>query len=209
MSGSRQDWNDRYLKHDTPWAKQNLLTPVVDTIQQTLPKGSSLIEIGCGYAREAIALARLGYQVTALDVSATAIAQAKQNADAAGVAIPFHVGNFLKEDMALSLSDALLDIAVLHTFKTDRERQQFAAKTAALLKPGGLWFSVSCVSPDVTQKEKETGVKAPPALSHDELLSACSPWFELIDSRAMTFCIFREGRSADFPTRVAVMKKRA
>ena len=66
-----QNWNERYLTGDTPWTAHALLTRVLDIIQECLPKGGSILEIGCGYGQEAIALATLGYHLTAVDLSST------------------------------------------------------------------------------------------------------------------------------------------
>ncbi len=54
-----------------------------------LPTGSAILDIGCGTGRHSIELARRGYKVTGVDISAGMLAVAKQKALAAGVEIEF------------------------------------------------------------------------------------------------------------------------
>jgi SAM-dependent methyltransferase len=50
-----------------------------------LPPGASILDVGCGTGRHSTALARLGYAVTGIDLSARMLARAAEAARAAGV----------------------------------------------------------------------------------------------------------------------------
>ena len=58
---------------------------------RTIPPGSLVLDCACGIGRDAIALARAGYQVHAADTSPTLVAQAQREAERAGVSISFAV----------------------------------------------------------------------------------------------------------------------
>jgi len=49
------------------------LGPELDLVMDLLPEGASVLDLGCGMGRVAIALAERGYQVTALDLSKVAV----------------------------------------------------------------------------------------------------------------------------------------
>jgi ubiquinone/menaquinone biosynthesis C-methylase UbiE len=50
-----------------------------------------VLDAACGTGHHAIALAKRGYRVTGADLSAPMVAQARDNAQAAGVQVPFVV----------------------------------------------------------------------------------------------------------------------
>jgi len=52
-----------------------------------LPKGSSVLDVGCGTGRHAIEFARRGYRVTALDLSPGMLEVGKRNAARSGVEV--------------------------------------------------------------------------------------------------------------------------
>lgn len=53
----------------------------------SLPKGRSILDLGCGPGRHSVELARRGYDVTGVDISAGMLAEAQKAAEQAGVKI--------------------------------------------------------------------------------------------------------------------------
>jgi len=103
----------------------------------------TVLELGCGTGNDAARLAREGYQVTAIDLSAEAIATAR---DRFGDAV-----RFLVADMAWPLPfpeasvDAVMSNVALHMFPDDVTRAVFA-EIRRLVRPGGLFlFHVNAV----------------------------------------------------------------
>jgi|GEM_PF-1163633 2-polyprenyl-3-methyl-5-hydroxy-6-metoxy-1,4-benzoquinol methylase len=202
-----KDWNARYLEGNTPWASKGLLQDVIHVIQKTLTLPASILEIGCGYAEEAIALSKAGYHVSAIDISQAAIDHAKKNAEKAGVSIDFHVANFMDKDFSFEPVDAILDVAVFHTFQAEDARREFAQNAAKLLKPGGLWFSVFCTSHEAALVAEKTGVDGPPVLTREEAVRAVQSCFDLEKVHKTLFKISRDNQLAEFPTEIAVFKR--
>lgn len=83
-------WQEFFDAH-APIYEQNVFTKntakEVDFLieELALPPGASVLDVGCGTGRHSIELAKRGYAVTGLDLSAEMLAQAKQAGTAAGV----------------------------------------------------------------------------------------------------------------------------
>lgn len=72
-----------------------------------LPEGSSILDVGCGTGRHAVALAERGYRVTGVDISRGMLAEAAKAAAEAGVAV-----ELLHADASRSLPEGPFDAAV-------------------------------------------------------------------------------------------------
>ena len=72
-----------------------------------LQPGDSVLDVCCGSGRHALELARRGYRVTGIDVSAEAIAYARQTAADEGLAVDLRVG-----DMRALPTDVQADLAI-------------------------------------------------------------------------------------------------
>ncbi len=107
------------------------------------PAGQSLqvLDAACGTAMHAVALARLGYEVSGADLNEAMIHQARLNSSAAGVGIKLKTAGFgaLAATFGTSSFDAILCLgnSLPHLLKAEDLRaalQDFAA----CLRPGGL-----------------------------------------------------------------------
>jgi SAM-dependent methyltransferase len=118
--------------------------------------GGRILEVGCGQGREAIHLARLGYEVSAFDRSQVAIKAARLNAVKAGIPV-----DFAKHDMTQELpydSHAFLGIfshLSLHYYDNYHTHRIFD-ELARVISPGGtLFFTArSVLDPFYGQGEK-------------------------------------------------------
>jgi SAM-dependent methyltransferase len=84
------DWDALYDAAEQVWSG-NPNGVLVSEVSGHAP--GTAIDVGCGEGADAVWLARHGWQVTALDVSATALARAARHATDAGVEVDFvHAG---------------------------------------------------------------------------------------------------------------------
>lgn len=107
----------------------------------SIPDGGSILDMGCGTGRHSVELARRGYVVTGIDISAGMLAQAKTAAAEAGVKV-----EFIQSDATGFRSEKLFDAAIcicegafgLSDFHEDPIEHDSAIleNISAALKPG-------------------------------------------------------------------------
>jgi ubiquinone/menaquinone biosynthesis C-methylase UbiE len=105
----------------------------------TLPKDSTVLDLGCGNGRNSIYLAKEGMNIIGIDFSRGLIKIAQNKMEWKEVA---HRVNLMEGDIgSLPLKnesvDAVLYIATLHHLPTPQERLQSLIEVKRCLKPGG------------------------------------------------------------------------
>ncbi len=147
----RDLWNDRYAEKGALWgARPNQF--VVDRIRGMTPR--RVLDLGSGQGRNAIWLARQGHQVTAVDISDVATAQAGEQAVAAGVEVSFEAADL----QSWEPPEAAFDLVVLAYVQAPKPiRKRVHATAARALVVGGQVLVVAH-HPD----NREHGVGGPP-----------------------------------------------
>jgi SAM-dependent methyltransferase len=124
------DWDARYAADPALWGElpnQFVRARVADA------EPGRAVDLGCGNGRNAVWLARRGWHVGAVDVSAVAIEQAQQRSEGAGVHVAWEVGDALTWQPAEPLD--LVLVVYLHMEMP--ELIGLLAKAATWLAPGG------------------------------------------------------------------------
>lgn len=168
MTETDNKWEQLYQSGFKPWDTGRPDSHLVRLVADGAIPPSRALEVGCGSGTNAIWLAEHGFEVTAIDMSATALglAQAKRGAD--------HCTWVLKDFFELSAPEAfgfIFDLGCFHTFYDPAERTRFANHVFDSLAPGGLWLCVSG-STDGPQ----VGI---PARSAADIVNAAEPCFEI------------------------------
>jgi cyclopropane fatty-acyl-phospholipid synthase-like methyltransferase len=171
-NGSR--WEDLYREQDVeemPWYHPDLDHDFADAIKEFGIEPGEVLDLGTGPGTQAIALARLGFKVTAVDISKSAIEKAKKRAERADVKV-----NFLQDDIVNSrLSgkfDSIFDRGCFHVL-TPETRGVYVDAVHELMKPNG-FLLLKCFS----YKEKSEG--EPHRFTPDEIKSYFENKFEII-----------------------------
>jgi ubiquinone/menaquinone biosynthesis C-methylase UbiE len=96
-----------------PWdigTPQPALTPILDRV-----RGPKVLDIGCGTGDLAIALARRGHDVTAVDISSVAIETARAKATAEGLTIDFTTQDATHLTLPSAPFNEVFDSGLLHS----------------------------------------------------------------------------------------------
>jgi SAM-dependent methyltransferase len=121
----------RQIPFFVPKPDENL----VSYLDQGLVSGGRAMDLGCGAGRNAVYLAGRGFDVTAVDLSVTAIEWARERAAAAGVEVDFHRGDAFTLELA-GQYDLIYDSGCFHHLPPHR-RISYLALADRLLRPGG------------------------------------------------------------------------
>ena len=115
--------NERQIRDIQP-------APFLRFVEDLLPPGARVADIGCGPGRGTMFLSARGYQVIALDISETSIGLARKRAPLAA----FVNGSNLALPFGNAIFDAVVSDGVIH--HTPDARKSFR-ENARILKPGG------------------------------------------------------------------------
>ena len=97
------------------------------------------IALGCGVGREAIYLAKRGFDVTGVDFSPTAIKRAKRRAKREGVNVNFVLDDLTNMQHVSGTYDLVLDFGALNDLMPEA-RDLYMQNVVPMFNPGGLYF---------------------------------------------------------------------
>lgn len=99
--------------------------------------GDRVLDIGCGFGRNANFLAKEGAQVTAININNEEIAQAKAKAEAAGVRVDYQHADATTLPFADASFDVALDLGCTHMIPTRELQEKAERESARVIRPGG------------------------------------------------------------------------
>jgi SAM-dependent methyltransferase len=140
--GAEQFWEEHYRAHERRWSGRP--NPVLVDVAGSLPAGTAL-DLGCGEGGDAIWLAGLGWQVTAVDVSVTALDRASTQATKVGVE---GLIDFQQHDLANTFPVGAFDLVSAQYLQSPIEfpRERVLQAAARAVAPGGLLLVVTHAS---------------------------------------------------------------
>jgi SAM-dependent methyltransferase len=132
-------WNDLYANETSvgslPWYNKDLDNDLKEHLRtMTMTKGR-LLDVGTGPATQAIELSKLGFQVTATDISENAITRAKRMSKD----IEFIVDDILESKLKDDSFDYIFDRGCFHVLEPS-SRQRYVNQVSRILRDGGLLF---------------------------------------------------------------------
>jgi cyclopropane fatty-acyl-phospholipid synthase-like methyltransferase len=165
-----------------PWNSEIPPDALVELVKEGKVRPCKTIDLGCGAGNYGIYLASLGFDVTGIDSSPTAIKIAEENAKKRRVPCRFIVANLLSDIREVSDTfDFAFDWEFLHhIFPEDREI--YIKNVYKILNPGGTYFSVCFSEKDLnfggSGKYRKTQIGTTLYFSSEsEIRSLISPYF--------------------------------
>ena len=181
MSGG--EFEKSYRTGDTPWDSGVPSAELVRVLDAGLLPGKTVLEIGCGTGTNAIAFARRGYRVTAVDYVELAVRRAREKAQKTGIEIDFRVGDATRMDLG-GPYDVVFDRGVYHGIRTGN-LPAFLRMLERVTHKGTRWL---CLAGNA----KEPMVNGPPVVTEDEFRTELEPLFKILEVREFRFTLDRE-----------------
>jgi len=194
------DWAAHYAAADTPWdlggAHPELSQRLSDGTLAPPRAGARVLVPGCGHGHDALALARRGWHVTAVDLVADLEETLRRELSRRG-------GRFLRSD-ALTVEagpEGLFDLVWDHTFfcaLPPTLRRAWGARAAALAAPDSRYVAL------VFPCGKAASDGGPPfGMTTEDVALALGSAFELEDERAVARPVARR----TWPERIATFRR--
>ncbi|MFE3459318.1 SAM-dependent methyltransferase [Nocardiopsis aegyptia] len=129
-------WENHYAGTDAQWGtKPNVV--LTDLLADLSPEPGTALDLGCGHGGDALWLAAQGWQVTAVDVSRTALDRVDAGAAATGVADRVRTE---RHDLAATFPRGTYTLVTATYFHTPVTipRERVLRRAAEAVAPGGL-----------------------------------------------------------------------
>jgi len=136
-------WDKKYQRNEANWDLKSA-NPVFEELidNEDILKPGKLLIPGCGNGFDAIAAAKRGFEVTAIDFSAEAIKFGKNLAKREKVKVNFLTEDFFNLDEKYANNfDSIYEYTTYCAINPER-RDEFARQISRLLKPGGKYLTI-------------------------------------------------------------------
>ncbi len=174
-------WEQRYVDGELPWDSNKPDIHLRWAIEDFDVGPCRAVDIGCGTGTNSVWLDEVGFDVTGLDLSPTAVQLASEKAASAGAQCRFLAVDFLAGELPTEPFGIACDRGCFHCFDEAEDRDRFAARVADLLEPEGLWVSLLG---STDGSPRETG---PPRRSVLDIARAIEPYFEILHLESTVF----------------------
>ncbi len=173
-------WNQRYLAGDTPWDTGRPSSELLRVLEEDKVPTGRAIDLGCGTGANAVLLAEVGFEVTAVDISAAAVDLVHCRKATAAVRVRHLLADVLDppDDLGGPF-DFVFDRGCYHAVRrTDVGR--YLRTLERITAPG----SVGLVLAGNAREKHEPG---PPAVTEEEIREELGKRFEIVRLREFYF----------------------
>ncbi len=168
-----ESWDALYREQDDttmPWYYEGIDPDFAAALKEFDISGGKILDLGSGPGLQSIHLAKKGFEVTASDISPTAIKNAGRRAASENVTVDYRLDNILDSKITETF-DLVFDRGVFHIFDPE-EHDTYRSQISNWLKPGGYFF-LKCFGPN------EPGTDGPYRRTPEAVVEIFGDYFSL------------------------------
>lgn len=170
MNSDNFDWNTQYGKgRDYKWLSTNQLTRVLG--RANITNVTRALDIGCGTGQLCRDLVHRGFTVRGIDISSTAIDQARGSTTLPSSTIEFDVCDIEQDVVDLGVFDVIF---CKYTLSFIGDKNKFLQKVVLLKARGGLFVVVSPNLESIPEHKQNIAMK------HEYVVNLLSEYFESV-----------------------------
>jgi len=155
-------WENRYQTGDLPWDTGRPSAELAAVLDSGVTQPCRALELGCGTGTNAVYLAQRGFSVTAVDLSAAAIARAQSRARDERVVVDFLVDDVCDLQASLEPFDFVFDRGCYHCARRDN-LPGFLATLERATRPGAKYLLLA------GNANEQTEAPGPPRVQEHEI----------------------------------------
>ncbi len=200
INGDRQRWEHTYGEwkiEEMPWYYPDLDPDLARALKERNIRLGRFLDLGAGVGTQAIALAKMGFEVTATDISEKAVGLAKVRAEQEQVVIDFRQDDILDTGLDGEF-DYIFDKGCFHVMSAE-QRDEYVGIVYQLLELDGYLF-LECYS------HKQEGTQGPNRLSPEQIEGHFAPCFTI---ESISETVFHRVQEPLPKALFCVMRKRA
>ena len=183
------NWEELYRDKEVetmPWFNPDLDPDLDRTLNHLNLGAATVLDIGTGPGTQAIALAEKGFQVTAIDLSVTAVKNAEIKAKEKGLNIIWRQEDILNPKLDVQF-DLVVDRGCFHVFDPE-QRETYVRVVSNLIKPNG-YLLLKCFS------YKQPGNEGPYRFTPEQIKEIFTNSFKICDIQETVY----QGTLETFP----------
>jgi ubiquinone/menaquinone biosynthesis C-methylase UbiE len=136
---------------------------IVAALREMLPNEGRALDLGCGYGRITLPLARAGYDVEGIDLSETLIAAAQRAGESEGLRVSFTVGSMRRMPYPPETFDSVICLWSASTNSWRRKsRKEALSEMWRVLRMGGFGLIEAPRYEEASEEEIEIGARGGP-----------------------------------------------
>lgn len=180
MTAPKRNWDERYQTGELPWDSGLRSRELARVLSEENIPPCRCVELGCGTGTNAVYLAEQKFDVTAFDLSPTAIDMAKRRAESAGVDVNFLVADLIHFDLDVEPFDFVFDRGCFHCAR-EVDLTRYQETLEKLTKPGARYLVLTG-----NANEQNDG-PGPPRLTDRQIRAELGELFEIQFLREFRF----------------------